>query len=169
VGKALGGGVVPVSAAIANRKTFSVFDKDPYIHTGTFTGAPILMAAVQGAIQAVREDALVSRAAELGGRLLPELRRIAATNCPDLVAEVRGQGLLIGIEMIEAGIAGELLLELFNHGVVANHSMNGSSVARFTPPAVMTESDVAFLLDAFDKATKDLDAERARMPQEGGF
>jgi putrescine aminotransferase len=166
-GKALGGGVMPVSAALANRKTFSPFDKDPYLHTGTFTGAPVLMAAVQGAIAAIKEDRLVSRAAELGARLLPELRRIAFENLPGLVKEVRGQGLLIGIELIEAGLAGELLIELFNHGVVGNHSMNGSSVARLTPPAVMSDGDVDFLLAAFEKACRDLIGEQARMPQGG--
>jgi putrescine aminotransferase len=166
-GKALGGGVVPVSAALANRATFAPFDKDPYVHTGTFSGAPLLMAAVQGAITAIRDEGLVARAALLGARLLPQIERIARDNCPELVAGVRGQGLLIGVELIEAGLAGELLIELFNHGVVANHSMNSSSVVRFTPPAILTDSDVSFLLEAFDRATRDLIARSARLPKGG--
>ena len=164
-GKALGGGVLPVSAAVANRKTFAPFDKDPYLHTGTFTGAPILMAAIQGAIAAVKEEDLVDKARDLGARLLPELDAIARRNCPEQLVEVRGQGLMIGVEFVEAGFAGELLIELFNHGVVANHSMNASAVARFTPPAVLSDTDVSFLLDAFDKATRDLIEGRARMPE----
>jgi putrescine aminotransferase len=166
-GKALGGGVMPVSAALANRRTFAPFDKDPYLHTGTFTGAPVLMAAVQGAVAAVKDEDMVTKAADLGARLLPEISRIAHRNIPGLVKEVRGQGLLIGVEMIEAGLAGELLIELFNHGVVGNHSMNGSSVARFTPPAILTDSDVDFFLSAFDKATRDLVDQSARMPEGG--
>ncbi|GAA4462130.1 aspartate aminotransferase family protein [Phytohabitans houttuyneae] len=166
-GKALGGGVMPVSAALASREVFAPFDKDPYLHTGTFTGAPILMAAVQGAIAAVKEDRLISKAASLGAKLLPEITRIAKENCDELVAEVRGQGLMIGVEFHEAGMAGEMLMELFNHGVVANHSMNGSSVARFTPPAILTDGDVNFLLEAFDRATRDLVEHQARV-REGG-
>lgn len=166
-GKALGGGVMPVSAALANRTTFSPFDKDPYLHTGTFTGAPVLMAAVQGAITAIKEDRLVSKAMTLGTRLLPEITRIAESICPDLVAEVRGQGLMIGIEFRETGMAGEMLMELFNHGVVANHSMNGSSVARFTPPAILTDGDVNFLLESFESACRDLVEHQARV-REGG-
>ncbi len=81
------------------------------------------------------------------------------------MAGVRGQGLLIGVELVEAGLAGELLIELFNHGVVANHSMNGSSVVRFTPPAVLTATDVAFLLNSFDLATRDLVSGAATMPK----
>jgi len=167
IGKALGGGVMPVSAAVASRRVFAPFDKDPYIHTATFSGAPVLMAAVQGAIQAIKEERLVSRAAELGWRLLPELRRIAEDNCPDLVVEVRGQGLLIGVEMAEPGLAGELLIELFNHGIVGNHSMIGSATVRFTPPAILTDDDVEYLLDGFQRATRDLVKHQVRMPGNG--
>ncbi|MER7165654.1 aminotransferase class III-fold pyridoxal phosphate-dependent enzyme [Micromonospora sp. NPDC000207] len=165
VGKALGGGVLPVSAALASRRVFAPFDKDPYLHTGTFSGAPVLMAAVQGAVRAVTEERLVTRAMNLGRQLLPEIERIVLRNCADLVVEVRGEGLLIGIELVEGGLAGELLIELFNHGVVANHSMNGSTVVRFTPPAILTDSDVNFLLESIDGATRDLVDKRARMPE----
>ncbi|MFJ6623643.1 aspartate aminotransferase family protein [Kitasatospora sp. NPDC091335] len=166
-GKALGGGVLPVSAAVATHKAFRPFDKDPYVHTATFSGQPLLMAAVQGAIRAVKEERMVTRATDLGAVLLPRIREIAYRTIPDLVVDVRGRGLLIGVELTEAGLAGELLIELFNHGVVANHSMNGSSVVRFTPPAVFTEDDVEFLLSSFEKATLDLVAGSARMPEGG--
>lgn len=166
-GKALGGGIVPVSAAIASREVFAPFDKDPYIHTGTFSGAPLLMAAVCGAVRAVQEEDLVTRAAALGAGLLPRLAEIAARNIPHLCAEVRGRGLLIGVELVEAGLAGELLIELFHHGVVANHSMNGSTVVRFTPPAVLTDADVDHLLHSFDAATRALVEHGARMPEGG--
>lgn len=166
-GKALGGGVLPVSAAVANRATFAPFDKDPYLHTATFSGQPLLMAAVQGAIEAVRHDDLLARGKSLGARLLPRIREIVSATIPDLVTEVRGAGLLIGVELVEAGLAGELLIELFNHGVVANHSMIGSSVVRFTPPANLTDREVGIFFTAFERATHDLVERRARMPKGG--
>ncbi|GIF14553.1 aspartate aminotransferase family protein [Actinoplanes teichomyceticus] len=166
-GKALGGGILPVSAAVADRATFKPFDKDPYLHTATFSGQPLLMAAVQGAIEAVEQDDLVARAAALGARLLPEIRAIVHRNIPDLTVDVRGVGLLIGVELIEAGLAGELLIELFNHGVVANHSMIGSSVVRFTPPATLTERELTTFFQALDGATRDLVNRRTRMPKGG--
>jgi len=166
-GKALGGGVLPVSAAVADRKTFAPFDKDPYVHTETFSGQPLLMAAVQGAIQAVKQENLLERGAALGARLLPEIRSIVMRNIPDLVVGVRGVGLLIGLELTEAGLAGELLIELFNHGVVANHSMIGSSVVRFTPPAILTDREVTKFFTALDRATHDLVEHRASMPKGG--
>jgi putrescine aminotransferase len=166
-GKALGGGVVPVSAALAGRATFAPFDKDPYIHTATFSGAPLLMAAVQGAVAAMKQEQLVSKAMLLGERLYPEIAAIVAEECPDVVVDVRGQGLLIGVEFVDAGLAGEMLIELFNHGVVANHSMNGNAVVRFTPPAILTDRDVDFLLEAVRGAARDLIGHRARMPEGG--
>lgn len=167
VGKALGGGVMPVAAAVADAKTFAPFDRDPYLHTATFSGAPVLMAAVQGAVAVLKEERLPSRALELGARLLPEIDRIARANCGDQVTDVRGQGLLIGVEFADAGLAGEMLIELFNHGVVANHSMGGSNVVRFTPPATLSDADVELLLTSFDRATRDLIDQRARMPEGG--
>lgn len=164
-GKALGGGVVPVSAAVANAATFAPFDKDPYLHTGTFSGQPLLMAGVRAAVEAIKEDRLITKACELGGRILPQLRAVAERNCPDLVVDVRGLGLLIGVEFVEPGLAGEMLIELFNHGVVANHSMIGSSVVRFTPPAILSDEDVEFLVDAFDRATRDLVDRATTMPK----
>jgi putrescine aminotransferase len=153
-GKGLGGGVLPVGAAIATRDAFSVFDKDPYLHTSTFSGAPLAMAAVRGALAAIEEDGLVARAAALGSRMLPEITRILTGRFGGLVREVRGVGLLIGAEFSVPGLAGDLLIELAEQGVIANHSLNSHLVMRLTPPAVMAESDLGFLYDALDRACK---------------
>jgi putrescine aminotransferase len=153
-GKALGGGVLPVSALVATEAAFAPFDRDPFIHTSTFSGAPLGMAAVRGAIAAIREDDLVARADRLGTRLSAELTRLCADVLGDAVAEVRGAGLLIGIECAVDGLAGELLLELMEAGVIANHSLNSDRVLRLTPPAVLDDRDVRFLLDAFERAAR---------------
>ncbi|MGW5053115.1 aspartate aminotransferase family protein [Actinokineospora sp. NPDC004072] len=163
-GKGIGGGVMPVSAAVATRKAFKPFDKDPFVHTGTFAAMPVLMAAVKGSIRALQEERLVTRAMELGTQLLPRIADIAYRNIGHLVKDVRGQGLLIGVELVEPGLAGELLTELFNNGVVANHSMTGSAVVRFTPPAILTDVEVQTLLTAWDQATRDLITNSATMP-----
>ncbi len=166
-GKALGGGVLPVSAAIASRKAYKPFDKDPFLHTGTFAAMPVLMAAVRGSIRALQEEELVPRAKRLGAALLPRIAEVVQRNIGHLVKEVRGEGLLIGVELVEPGLAGELLTELFNAGVVANHSMTGSAVVRFTPPAILTDAEVDFLLTAIDQATRDLVTGSATMPEGG--
>ncbi|OLF17796.1 aspartate aminotransferase family protein [Actinophytocola xanthii] len=154
VGKALGGGVLPVSAVVATEAAFAPFDRDPFIHTSTFSAAPLGMAAARAAITAIREDDLVARAARLGERLLAELRRLLTDVLGDAVAEVRGVGLLIGVECAVEGLAGELLLELMAAGVIANHSLNSERVLRLTPPALLDDRDLQFLLDAFERAAR---------------
>ncbi|GAA2462016.1 aspartate aminotransferase family protein [Streptomyces mauvecolor] len=153
-GKGLGGGVLPVSALAASAEVFASFDRDPYLHTSTFSGSPLAMAAVRGALAAIEEGDLVRRSAELGARLLGEIRRIAREHLGHLVREVRGRGLLLGVEFTEPGLAGELLIELIEQGVIANHSLNSHMVLRFTPPAVLSASDVDFLCVAFDRACR---------------
>ena len=154
VGKALSGGVVPVAAAVATAKAFAAFDKDPYIHTSTFSGAPLAMAAARGAIAAIREDDLVIRARALGIELLDQISAIMRDRFGPAVREVRGAGLLIGIEFAAPGPAGDLLIELVNQGVVANHSLNSHLTIRLTPPAILTRSDVDYLLTAMDLAAR---------------
>lgn len=151
-GKGLGGGVLPVAATIATAETFGVFERDPFLHTSTFSGSPLAMAAAYGAIKALKDDDLIERAAAIGQQLIPELTRIIDHHFAGLAHEVRGAGLLIGIDIAEPGLAGELLLSLIEHSIIANHSLNADRVVRLTPPAVLSDADITFLLDGFDKA-----------------
>jgi len=155
-GKALGGGVLPVSAAIATEAAFAPFDRDPFIHTSTFSGNPLGMAAAQAAIAAIRDEDLVWRARWIGELLREEIEDILLELLGSAVCEVRGLGLLIGIEMSVDGLAGELLLELMEAGVIANHSLNSDRVLRLTPPAVLTHDEIQFLLDAVERAARSI-------------
>jgi putrescine aminotransferase len=155
-GKVLGGGVQPVSAMIATEAAFAPFDRDPFIHTSTFSGSPLGMAAAVAAIETIRAENLVWRARWLGELLREEIASILRDTLGSAVREVRGLGLLIGIEFSVEGLAGELLLELMAAGVIANHSLNSASVLRLTPPAILDHEDVDFLLTAMDQAARGL-------------
>jgi putrescine aminotransferase len=150
VGKGLSGGIVPVSAMVATPAAFKAFNKDPFIHTSTFSGAPIAMAAARAAVEAIENEGLVQRAASLGALLLRRMREIVDQHCPRLVKDVRGMGLLIGVELHTDGLAGALLAELVERHLLVNYSFNASAVLRFTPPAVLSDADVAYLLGAFE-------------------
>jgi putrescine aminotransferase len=139
---------------LATREAFRPFDRDPFIHTSTFSGSPLAMAAACGAIAAIREDGLVERSRELGELLRTELEQIARVVLGDRVREVRGVGLLIGIEFAVPGMAGDLLLELIAAGVLANHSLNSADVMRLTPPAVLDHHEVQILFDGFERAAR---------------
>ncbi|RDI66853.1 aspartate aminotransferase family protein [Nocardia pseudobrasiliensis] len=151
-GKALGGGVLPVAAAIATERAYSVLDRDPFLHTSTFSAAPVAMAAVCGALIAIEQDGLVERAALLGAELLSAITDIAVAALGVQIRQVRGRGLLIGIEFVDPALAGELLIELVRRRVIPSHSLNCERVLRLTPPAVMDRDEVEFLLDRFAQA-----------------
>jgi putrescine aminotransferase len=144
-GKALGGGVVPVSAAVGSESVFRRLSREPLIHTSTFSGAPIAMAAVKASIETIEAENIVHRAAELGSRLRETVTRAMAGACPSLIREVRCVGLLIGIEWETDYLALDFLIEMLDRYVILSHSMNAPRVTRLTPPAILSESDVVAL------------------------
>jgi putrescine aminotransferase len=145
VGKALSGGVVPVSAVLGSEHTLLPFSRDPTIHTSTFSGAPIAMAAAKAAIEAIDSEGVVTRAAQLGHRLYPMVSSVIAETCSSLVREVRGVGLLIGIEWNADYLALDFLIEMLDRHVLLSHSMNAPRVTRLTPPAILADEDVETL------------------------
>lgn len=152
VGKALSGGVVPVSAVVAGDDAFGLLARDPALHSSTFSGAPIAAAAVSAALAVIEEERLVPNARALGERLLPAVREVAGEACGSLVEDVRGRGALIGIEMKSASVAGDLALELRSQQVLVSHSLNAQEVVRLTPPALFDRTDEEMLLGALAKA-----------------
>ena len=147
-GKGLGGGVVPVSAMITSEAAFGPFGGDPTRVASTFAGAPIAAAAARAAVEAIEEEDIVARARALGARLHREVASILDTTCPSLVREVRGAGLLIGVEWRADYLALDFLIEMLDRRVLLSHSMNAPAVTRLTPPAILSEDDVQWLLDA---------------------
>jgi putrescine aminotransferase len=152
VGKGLSGGVVPVAAAVATAQAYAPFDKDPFLHTSTFSAAPIAVAAAKAAIEAIVMEDAVAKSAKIGANLKRRITDAAARHCPHLVTDVRGEGLLIGVEMADPGLAGELVLELIDGRVLVNHSMNNSHVLRLTPPATISADELDQVATVFDSA-----------------
>lgn len=157
VGKGLSGGVVPVAAMVATDAAYEPFSRDPFLHTSTFAASPIAMAAARSAVETIRAEGMVERAGTLGRTLLDGLTRIVADRCPGLVVQIRGAGLLIGVELKDEHTAGAFVMELHDRGVLVNHSLNAHRVVRLTPPAVLTQSDVDWLFTAFDAAATTLE------------
>jgi putrescine aminotransferase len=152
VGKNLSGGVIPVAAVVASDEAYRPFDRDPFLHSSTFAASPVAMAAATAAISAIRDEGLVAAARRLGGQIKAGVSQILTATCPHLVADVRGVGLLIGIELRDEQIAGDLVLELIDRRVLVNHSLNAHKVVRLTPPAILTDGHVSRLLAAFADA-----------------
>jgi putrescine aminotransferase len=152
VGKALGGGVVPVSGAVGSARVFRPLSRDPMMHSSTFSGAPLTMAAVKATIAAIEDENIVDRAASLGTRLQALVSAAVADTCPSLVREVRGIGLLIAIEWTTDFLSLDFLTEMLDRRVILSHSMNAPRVTRLTPPAILTDQDLE-TLDAAVRAS----------------
>ena len=151
VGKVLSGGVVPVSAVVTTEDIYKPFAKDPYLHSSTFAASPIACAAALAAVRAVRDEDVVARAATIGEQLLDAVGDVMSHVGTERV-EVRGRGLLIGIEFDEPGLVGELYLNLVDRGVLVNHSLNSPTVLRLTPPAILSPAEVEFFKTVYAEA-----------------
>jgi len=103
----------------------------------------------------IEETGLVEHAAAMGERLFAGLRSIAAAH-PEVITEVRGRGLMAGIQYVEDSLGPRMSYHLARHGVLAIYSGNQPAVMRLMPTLVIGEEEVDFLLEALDGAINDL-------------
>jgi ornithine--oxo-acid transaminase len=140
LGKALGGGVVPISAVVSRRDILGVFR--PGDHGSTFGGNPLAAAVAREALRVIVEEGLPERAAALGEHAMQRLRAIRSP----YIKEVRGRGLLIGIELHpEAGGARRFAEALKERGVLVKDTHE--HILRFAPPLVISPEDLDWALD----------------------
>jgi len=149
VGKALSGGVVPVSAVVAPAWCYDKLNRDPFLHTSTFSGNPLAAAAATAAIDVIQREGVVPLAQRLGERLLTMIKQLSGTHYYHLIRETRGEGLLIGIEFKSEFLAGDFMTEMTKRNVIVSYSLNAHCVVRLTPSAFLTDSDVSWLETAF--------------------
>jgi len=149
--KALGGGVMPIGAFIARPQIWETFITSPFIHTSTFGGNSLACSAALAAIEVVEEEKLAERARELGKYFLHHLT-VLQSRYPELIFQVRGKGLLIGLELADEGIGGMLMAELINRGVMVAYTLNNPRVIRIEPPLVITREQIDQGLTALDES-----------------
>ncbi len=131
LGKALGGGVYPVSACVADEEVMGVFS--PGDHGSTFGGNPLAAAVGRAALDVLVDEKLPERAAELGAWFMDELRAVESPH----IEEVRGRGMMIGVVIRESsGTARPFCEALMKRGILAKETHH--QVVRFAPPLVIT-------------------------------
>jgi putrescine aminotransferase len=153
-GKILGGGVMPVGGVVTTSEVFGPLNLDPLLHSSTFAGSPLAAAAVSATIRVLQSEGLIERARDLGPRVQDLARQAVTTHCPHLVNEVRGEGLLIGIDFVSAEAATEFLIGMLDEGVIPSYSLNSSNVLRLTPPALLDARDLDWLGRALTRAAR---------------
>ena len=139
--KGLGGGL-PIGACVSRADIAF----GPGEHASTFGGGPVPCAAALAVIQTIEDDDLLARASEMGGRLQNQIALLAGDA---LVDEVRGRGLLIGIQL-KRPVAHEVVLAMIDQGVLATEA--GPDVVRMSPPLIVAPEDVDEAADALAAA-----------------
>jgi 4-aminobutyrate aminotransferase / (S)-3-amino-2-methylpropionate transaminase / 5-aminovalerate transaminase len=161
LGKALGGGM-PLSACVGPARVMDAWPESDgeALHTSTFLGHPLACAAAGAVLDAVEAEGVVERVRRLGGRLVADLRRALAG--VEGVADVRGLGLLIGIELTSgeglepaAGAAVRVAEAALADGVLVLPAGDQGHVVELTPPAELTDEQTAYAVDAVARAVRE--------------
>ncbi len=137
LGKALGGGVFPISCVVANKNILGVFN--PGSHGSTFGGNPLACAVSVASLEVLEEEKLADRSLELGNYMMDELKTIDNP----VIKEVRGKGLFIGVELTEA--ARPYCEALKERGLLCKETHE--NVIRFAPPLIIEKDDLKWAVN----------------------
>ena len=182
LGKALGGGVMPLSAFMSTPKIWKVLEDNPFLHSSTFGGNPLACAAGIAAINVMLEEDLAQQAAEKGRYLMKRLGSLQALY-PDILKQVRGKGLLIGLEFTDRFIGYRVAAALFKRGVLVAGTLLSARTIRIEPALNISYELLDQMLDkladtlkqlekqldkeAKEKAAKDKEAKEAKETKDG--
>jgi len=140
IGKALGGGCVPISGILADDEVMGVFN--PGDHGSTFGGNPLACAVARTALRVLREEGMIENSERLGDYFLQRLRALASPH----VKEVRGKGLWIGLELLaSAGGARRFCEVLQRQGLLCKETH--LNIIRFAPPLVITRAEIDWAME----------------------
>lgn len=148
--KAFGGGVMPAGAIVAKEKVFKSWFDNPFMHTTTFGGNPLACAAAIATIDVLLEENLPARSAEVGEYFLNGLLE-AAKGHEDKVMEIRGQGLMIGIEFHKDEVGYEVSKGMFDNGVLVAGTLINSKTIRIEPALTISYEEVNTVIETFKK------------------
>jgi len=151
--KALGGGVMPLGAFASTPEIWTSLEENPLLHSSTLGGNPLACAAGLAALREIQRQDLPARAARLGQHALTRLQDLRATH-PDIIAEVRGRGLFIGVQFTDSDIAGLVIAGLAQRRIIAAYTLNSPEVIRIEPALTIPEADLDRGLDALGEAVE---------------
>jgi ornithine--oxo-acid transaminase len=152
IAKALGGGILPISAFLSRRDILSLMG--PGSHGSTFGGNPLASTVALEALTML-EEGLIDKAAHLGAYMSDRMHKIRSP----LIKEIRGQGLWFGVEFNPEFVSGrEVCEKMLTKGVLTKDTHK--TVVRFAPPLTVTQEELDFGLASFEAAIRELEEER---------
>ncbi len=147
--KGLSGGVAPVGAFMGTTEIWEkVFGANPLVHTSTFGGNALACEVALASISVIEDEGLCDRAVLMGSRLKSGLESVQQ-RFPELISEVRGEGLMLGVEF-KMDDVGELTIgQMVKRGVIAAYTLNNRRVIRFEPPLIISADEVDTAISVF--------------------
>ncbi len=156
LGKSLGGGVMPIGAFLANDTLWKVLEApNPFIHTSTFGGNALACVAAVAAISVILAEDLSGQAARKGAYLLTNLRALSE-RYPRILSDVRGKGLLLGLQFSNAGLVSEFSVGLLERGILVAGALTNPHVIRMEPALTISHEELARLLQAVEDTLQSL-------------
>jgi putrescine aminotransferase len=155
LGKALGGGVMPLSAFMSTPEIWKVLEPNPFIHSSTFGGNPLACAAGIAAVNVTLEENLPEQAAVTGDYLLTELRNLQE-RYRDILIDVRGKGLLIGMELESQELGYQVAAGLLRRQVLVAGTLLNAKTLRIEPALNIPRAVVDQVLEALDDTLREV-------------
>lgn len=149
--KCLGGGVMPIGATMCTQAVLEkVYGANPLLHTSTFGGNPLACSAGLAALRVIDEEGLVEQSRTKGGHLKSRLQEVQARQ--SLLKEVRGLGLMVGVEFTMDEVGELAIAQMSKRGLVAAYTLNNPRVIRFEPPLNVSVEQIDRAVKIFDEA-----------------
>ena len=149
--KGLGGGIAPIGAIVATKQVWQPFFKNPTIHTSTFGGNQLACRAGLATLEVLEKENLIENANELGKYFISGLKEIKSRH-EKVIADVRGIGLMIGVETVEEKYGGYIIYEMAKAKITAVYTLNNQKVIRFEPALIIKQEQIDRVLKSFEEA-----------------
>jgi putrescine aminotransferase len=160
--KSLSGGLFPISCSIFTEEISDFLMTHPFIIINSFGGTSLACLVALAAIEYIEKNDLPGRAEIMGKRFMAGLL-ILKKKYPELVLDVRGKGLMLGIEFPEDSIGPRMAYQLNQNGVISIYTFNNPRIIRIMPTLVITEEEVDFVVHAFDKSLEEIRAQEEKL------
>ena len=154
LGKALSGGVIPCAAFHTTDEIFKSFHPNPFYHTSTFGANPMATCAAAATIETLLSENLVKNSELMGEYFMSGLRKLQG-QFPQIIRDVRGRGLLIGVEIVDALVGESLAQRMFDRNVLIAYTLNKPEVIRIEPPLIITRDLIDLALERFSESLKE--------------
>lgn len=149
--KGLGGGILPLGAFMSTATIWKVFEENPLLHSSTLGGNPLACAVGLETLKILQEEDIPRQAQEKGDYFLGKLRAFQIT-FPELIKEVRGMGLLIGMEFFDPDVASLLAMEMAERMILVAYTLNNPRVIRFEPPLTISFEEMDRVVRALEES-----------------